>query len=88
VRHGLLAGFLGAAGVVGLTASRGEAIPSLEYWLSRLSLLGAGPLEPGPVAAVAGGVLLAAIIGGWLGAQVFLPLAPAHMRTRRLKMGD
>lgn len=88
VRHGLLAGCVGGAGVIGLTAARGEVLPPMEYWLSRLSLGGIGAMDPAAIAAVVSGVLIAGLIGGWLGAQVFLPLAPAHMRSRRLKMGD
>jgi hypothetical protein len=88
LRHGLLAGILGGGGLIGVTAARGETIPALEYWMSKMSMVGVGPLEPGPVAAVLGGVLLAALVGGWLGSQVFLPLAPEYMRSRRLKMGD
>jgi hypothetical protein len=86
--HGMLAGGLGGTGVIGLTAVRGESIPSLDYWLSKLSLASISPLDPAPIAAVVGGVLAAALVGGWLGSQVFLPLAPEHMRSRRLKMGD
>jgi hypothetical protein len=88
LRHGLIAGGIGAAGVIGLAVSRGEVSPALHYWLSRLSVGGTGTLDPPAAAAVIGGVLAAAIVGGWLGGQVFLPLAPAPMRSRRLKMGD
>jgi hypothetical protein len=88
LRHGLYAGVLGGGGVIGLTALRGESPPAMAYWLSKMSMTGLGPLEPGPVCAVATGVVVAALIGGWLGAQVFLPLAPDYMRSRRMKTGD
>lgn len=87
-RHGAFAGFLGAAGVVGLTATRAEPTQGVIYWLDKLNFSTFSPDDPGSVAAVAGGVLLAGLVGGWLGAALFLPLAPPHMRNRRLKAGD
>src|SRR5207302_9102793 len=86
---GTVAGVLGGLGAVGLTVLRGGALsPQAEFQLSRLSLAGAGPLEPHAVAAVAGGILILGVLGGWLGAQLYLPLAPDHLRGRRLKMTD
>jgi hypothetical protein len=87
IRHGFLAGVLGAAGTAALTVNRGEINPAMEYWLSKLALPG-GATEPAALLGIGMGVLLAAVVGGWLGGQVFLPLAPAHMRSRRLKMSD
>ena len=88
LRHGVCAGFLGAFGVVGLVAARGEPTQSVAYWLDWLNMSAAGGLAPGGMAGVAAGVLAASLVGGWLGAALFLPLAPAHMRHRRLKAGD
>ncbi|MBN9119861.1 MAG: hypothetical protein J0I06_11990 [Planctomycetes bacterium] len=86
VRHGLLAGILGGAGVIGLTAAQGEALGPVAYWLSTLSLAGLPPTAPAAIVAAAGGVLLLGFLGGWLGGSLFQPLAPAHMR-RRLRAG-
>lgn len=88
LRHGLLAGGIGGCGVVGLAASRGEVSPAMHYWLSKLSMAGAAPQEPATMAAVALGVVIAALVGGWLGATVFLPIVPKPLRNRRLKMTD
>ena len=87
-RHGIFAGVLAGAGVIGVTALRGESPPALDYWLGKMSMAGLSPLDPGPMCAIVTGVLLAAVIGGWLGAQIFLPLAPEYMRSRRFRMGD
>lgn len=89
LRHGILAGVLGGAGVAGLSAAQGVFSAPAEYLLDRLHLTGAAVTDPGALATVAGGVLLAGLVGGWLGGQLFLPLAPAHMRPRSLTVaGD
>lgn len=88
LRHGLLAGGIGGAGVVGVAVSSGEVSPSMHYLLSKLSLGGAGPQEPAVLVAIGSGVLMAALIGGWLGAQVFLPIVPKPLRNRRFKLND
>jgi hypothetical protein len=82
LRHGVIAGGLGGVGVLGLTASRGETLGPVSYWLSKLSLAHLPPNDPAAVVAALTGVLALGVIGGWLGGSLFLPLAPAHMRTR------
>ncbi|HJZ53313.1 MAG TPA: hypothetical protein VKE74_00050 [Gemmataceae bacterium] len=88
IRHGIFAGVLGAAGVLGLSSAQGEIVIPAGYWLDKLHLGGLALLDPAAVTAVASGVILAGMVGGWLGATLFLPLAPPHMRNRRLRMGD
>lgn len=88
LRHGLIAGFLGAAGVVGMAASEGNIGPGLTYALDKLGFGGAGPADAATLVAAGGVILFTAMAGGWLGGQVFLPLAPVHMRNRRLRGGD
>ena len=67
---------------------RSTLSPQAEFQLNQLALGGAGPLEPHAVAVVTGGILLLGVLGGWLGAQLYLPLAPDHLRGRRLTMTD
>jgi hypothetical protein len=86
--HGMLAGVLGGAGAVGLAHYYGVTTPPMDYWLARLAMTGPEVQEWGRALAVGGGIMIAGVIGGWLGGQVFLPLAPAHLRARRLRMGD
>jgi hypothetical protein len=88
LRHGILAAALGAAGVFGLTVARGEATPPITYWLDKLHLNSGTIGDPTVVAAVAGGVLIAGLVGGWLGGALFLPLAPPDRRARRLRLVD
>ena len=85
VRHGLIAGALGGVGVFAVCAKQGEAIAPVAYWLSKTSLDDLPLTAPGVVAAIAGGVLLVGIVGGWLGGTLFLPLVPVHMRPGRLR---
>jgi hypothetical protein len=80
LRHGMMSGFLGGVGVLGLTAAVGETLAPVEYWLSRISLDGIPPNDPIAVAAATAGILLLGILGGWLGGTLFLPLAPPHLR--------
>ena len=82
IRHGVLAGSLGAVGVLGLTASLGEPLGPVAYWLSTLSLGTLPYNDPAAVTAAVSGVLLLGILGGWLGGTLFQPLAPAHARQR------
>jgi hypothetical protein len=86
IRHGILAGFLGAAGVLGICSKLGTTVPPVEYWLVKMSLDGLPLMAPTVVMAVGGGVLFVAILGGWLGGALFLPLAPEYMR-KRLNVG-
>jgi hypothetical protein len=80
LRHGLAAGSIGGVGVLGLTSMRGETLSPAIYWLSKLSLSTARAADPAALTATFGGILFLGILGGWLGASLFLPLAPAQMR--------
>jgi hypothetical protein len=86
--HGMVAGVLGGAGAVGLAHYTGVTTPPMDYWLARLAMTGPEVHEWGRAVAIGGGITIAGVIGGWLGGQVFLPLAPPHLRSRRLRMGD
>jgi len=86
IRHGIMAGLLGAAGVVGICVKQGATLPPVEYWLVKMSLDGLPLTTPTVMVAVGGGVMFLAVLGGWLGGALFLPLAPASMR-RRLDVG-
>ena len=87
IRHGIFTGVLGSLGVTTLGLVRGEYSQPEEYILKWLNLAG-GAQDPAGLIGVAGGVLIAAFVGGWFGGQLFLPLAPLHMRTRRLHALD
>jgi hypothetical protein len=82
VRHGLLAGLIGGAGVLAVCARAGEAVPPVEYWLGQTTLDGLPLTAPAVIATIAGGVLLLGVVGGWFGGKLFLPLAPSHLRNR------
>jgi hypothetical protein len=87
VRHGVLAGVFGAAGMAGLAAASGKLPVPAGYFVELLNLdasQGATPLTLG-VAGV--GLAAAGAVGGWLGGTLFLPLAPAHLRGRRMRGG-
>jgi hypothetical protein len=89
VWHGTLAGIVGAGGVVGLTVLRGGTMsPQAEFQLNQLAMGSVSPLEPLAIAGVTGLIMLLGVLGGWLGAQLYLPLAAEHLRGRRLKMTD
>lgn len=87
LRHGAIAGFLAATGAVALNAQRGGPNQPSEYWLDKLGFGGLPPLDANAVLAVGGGVFFAAVVGGWLGAQLLPPLAPEHVRDRRVRLG-
>jgi hypothetical protein len=80
VRHGVMAGFLGGLGVLGMTAATGQSLGPVQYWLSKLSLGTLPPNDPTAILAAASGILILGVLGGWLGGTLFLPLAPEHMR--------
>jgi hypothetical protein len=80
--HGFLAGALGGAGVMGVCVKQGAAPPPVDYWLTRVALDGMPIGATAVVTAVAGGILILGILGGWLGGAMFLPLAPESMRRR------
>lgn len=84
IRHGALAGLIAAAAAVGINAQRGGPNQPSEYWLDKIGLAGFAPLDPAAALGVGGGVLFAALVGGWLGAQL---LPPVIAETRRLRMG-
>lgn len=87
LRHGLIAGGLAAAGVMGLIAARGENLPPISFWLSTIGLGGRSPNDPAALGATFAGVLLLVAAGGWLGSLLFPPLAPASMR-KPLRLGQ
>lgn len=82
LRHGLLSGAIGGAGVLGLTVLSGQSLGPVEYWLSSLALHDLPPDAPLSLLAAAGGVVVLGFFGGWLGGLLFLPLAPEHLRHR------
>jgi hypothetical protein len=82
LRHGLLAGLLGGAGVYGVYMKSGGSLAPVEWWLGRLSLEELPAMAPGVITAIAGGVMLMSMVGGWLGSAVFMPLVPEHLRGR------
>lgn len=87
VRHGLLAGLFGAAGVIGVTAWRGALPVPAVYLIEHMGLDPNAAADPGVLTAVAFGLVVAGVVGGWLGGTLFLPLAPAHLRGKRLRLG-
>lgn len=85
LRHGLLAGLLGGAGVFGVCLKMGGAVRPVEYWLQWIALDGYA-LTAGPaILAIVGGIVVVALVSGWFGSALFLPLAPPEMRRRVLK---
>ncbi|MEO2090917.1 MAG: hypothetical protein ABGY75_15665 [Gemmataceae bacterium] len=72
LRHGLFAGLLAAAGVVGLnTALPDGSFPPIEFLVDKL-----GVVEPPETAAAVGATVLAVVaVGGWLGGQLFPKLS-------------
>lgn len=85
LRHGLLAGLLAVAGVlIGAAGREDRTFPAAN---GLFQLLG---VDPAPVTTVnAGGLVAIGIlalmaVAGWLGGQLFPPLAPPAVRNRRL----
>lgn len=81
IRHGLYASMFAAAAVVGtMLAKTGEMPSPISYTLELLNVA----IDPITAAAMAVGctLILVGLAGGWLGGQLFLPIAPAHMRQR------
>lgn len=88
IRHGIYSGVLGGIGSSVLGIRRGEFSQPEEYLLKWMNLAVESPHDPVAILGVAFGVLIAAIVGGWFGGQLFLPLAPPHMQKRLLhKLG-
>ncbi len=88
IRHGVYAGVLGGIGVAAFGAVRGELGQPQEYLLTWMKLDFNGPQDPVAMLGIGLGVLIASLVGGWFGGQLFLPLAPPHMRKRRLNRLD
>jgi hypothetical protein len=88
LRHGLLTGALAGAGVIAIGAATGEVVAPIEYWLGKLQMNGLGWAELSVMATVAMSVTMVGIVGGWLGGALFPPLAPAHMRGNKLRLGE
>lgn len=83
LRHGLFAGLLAAPVVLGFALQHETLPPPLEYALTRLGLAGVPLSDPVAAAAVLGGILSLCTLGGWFGAALFPPLAPAASRRVR-----
>jgi hypothetical protein len=88
IRHGLYTGVLAGIGGGILTMTRGAFTQPEEYLLKYMKLDAAGPTDPVAVMGIGFGVLVATLVGGWFGAQLFPPLAPSHMRRRHLRSYD
>lgn len=86
LRHGVLAGVLGSAGVAGLTLAQGALPAPAGYLVEHMNLDANDPGSPVVLGAVAFGLMVAGVVGGWLGGTLFLPLAPAHMRRGRARL--
>ncbi len=70
-RQGLGAGVFAAAGIIAAFSTGGlGTFPVAEFWMDQLDVNGSGPLV---FAALAVSTVTAAVIGGWLGAAVFVP---------------
>ena len=87
VRHGLLAALLGSVGVAGLALGQGVLPVPAVYLVEHMGLDAGQPGSPAVLGGVAVGLLVGGMVGGWLGGTLFLPLAPAHMRNRRGRLG-
>jgi hypothetical protein len=82
LRHGLIAGIIAGAAILGVCLKMDNAIPPVEYWLEWIAMDGY-PLTAGPaILAIVGSIVVVALLGGWLGSALFLPLAPPQMRHR------
>ncbi len=87
IRHGLLAAALGSVGVAGLALSQGALPVPAVYLVEHMGVDASEPGSPVVLGSMAFGLLVAGLVGGWLGGTLFLPLAPAHMRGRRVRLG-
>jgi hypothetical protein len=82
LRHGVYAGFLGGVGIYAMCAKIGAALPPVRWWLTRMSLEEDPIGEPLVMALIASSVLVAGVLGGWMGGILLPKLAPEHMRAR------
>lgn len=86
LRHGVVAGVIAGVAILGICVKSGNAVPPIEYWLEWIAMDGYA-LTAGPaILAIVGSIVVVALLGGWLGSTLFLPLAPPQMR-RRLRRG-
>lgn len=86
MRHGMLAGMLGAAGIVAACNTQGEALPPVYYFLARTSLDHLPLMSPTVLGSIGLAVVSMGLLGGWLGGTLFPTMAPAYMR-KRLQVG-
>jgi hypothetical protein len=88
LRHGVFVGLIGAFGGGALMMMRSEFTQPEEYLLKYMNLAVTGPGDPVAVLGIGFGILVATLVGGWFGGQLFPPLAPEHMRRRNLHAFD
>lgn len=88
VRHGFIAGALGGIGVLAVCLKQGAPITPVSFWLNQISLEEMPITAPIVCMAVAGGVFLVGLVGGWLGGALILPIVPKHLRGRLRLGGD
>jgi hypothetical protein len=88
IRHGVYAGFLGAAGVMALAGSYGDLVAPGGYIGDEINLASSDPNNLTALAIMAISVFGGGVLGGWLGGTLFLPLAPRHMRHRTHRLSD
>lgn len=86
--HGAFAGVLGGFGAAAQIAARGEFSQPAEYLLHTFHIAPSGPQDPAALGVVVFGVFVGAMVGGWFGGQLFLPLAPPHMRNHTIRAMD
>ena len=67
VRHGILAGMLGAVGVAAICQSQGEALPPVYYFLARSSLEELPLTSPTVLGSLGTAIIVLGALGGWLG---------------------
>jgi hypothetical protein len=82
LRHGVYAGLIGGIGVYAMCTKVGAALPPVAWWLTRFSLEELPLDSPAVIGTIACSVLIAGVIGGWLGGILLPRLAPASMRNR------
>lgn len=86
--HGAFAGVIGGLGAAAQIAARGVFSQPAEYLLQTFHIAPTDPRDPAALGVVGFGVFVGAMVGGWFGGQLFLPLAPPHMRNRTIRAFD
>lgn len=86
LRHGIISGVVGGIGGAALAATRGGFSQPEEYLL-RYMKLAQNPQDPAALFGVGAAVLVAAMVGGWFGGQLFPPLGATYLR-RRFRLND